>query len=130
MLHQDEPSRERGAFDQRYLVDEFTDRVTLVDTVGDHLAVGHTAHARLIEKCRRALVEMHTTMPQTILTGRVVAARRIGHVGQELQGITVRLLAREGKSPVDRSAFGHVRYVLFIGLPLGKPVLVLAGKIE
>jgi len=62
---------------------------------------------RLIEKNRRIFVEVHAAVLSAIFAGRVITAFGVGHVGQALRQIAVRLLAWEGKGPVDRFACGH-----------------------
>src|SRR5690606_17033960 len=63
VLDQHEPRRECGPIDARNLIDKLTKRIALVDTIGNHLTIGDTTHARLIESAGGALIEMYATVP-------------------------------------------------------------------
>ncbi|MNE76110.1 hypothetical protein D3C80_1723250 [compost metagenome] len=81
MFDQYEAGGERRAFDQRDFTGVFADRVFVIDTVGNHLAIGDAAHAGLIEGTGGTLVEMHAAMPQTVRTHRVETAPGLGQAG-------------------------------------------------
>src|SRR5690606_38932141 len=108
VLDQYEPRRECGSIDARNLIDKLTKRIALIDTVSNHLAIGDTTHARLIESPGGALVEMYATVPYAILAGRIVATLGLRHVAQVLQWVDFRPPAGKRISPVDWFVFGHV----------------------
>ncbi|MNF78298.1 hypothetical protein D3C85_1122390 [compost metagenome] len=87
MLDQDEPRGKRRVFVLRDIAGVLGDRVCVVDTVGNHLSIGDTTHARLIEDRGGALIEMYAAMPQAVFAGRVETIIGFGHMGQVLQWI-------------------------------------------
>ncbi|MNF80744.1 hypothetical protein D3C84_629940 [compost metagenome] len=107
MLDQDEPRGERHAFDLWGGLGVLADRIGLVDSIGNYLAIGDTAHAGLVKDRSGAFVEMHAPMPQAVLAGGVVTIVGFGHVGQVLQWVYRCFSGLEWISPIDWFAVCH-----------------------